>query len=225
MARCPDCKCEFTRLGSHWAISDSCDYPNLTQTQRDTITGVLMGDGWIKRKDGRNPYFAVTMSNEEYLEFLNGKLDVISIGVSPSRSAEESAKMSRKSGLNPNADSGNYSDLFTLRSRSNPNLSEFANWYNSGDKVFPNNISLSPTILKHWYVCDGGMHRDGYLQIGINNERDSTEKVKEYFDDADLPTPKVNRYDGNCIIYWSVDESKELLSYMGNSVTGFEYKW
>lgn len=225
MERCPDCKCQFTRLGSHWAMSDNCDYPNLTETQRDIMTGVLMGDGWIKRKNGRNPYFAVTMSNQKYLESLDEELGVMSVGVSPSRSAEKSAEMSRESGLNPDANSDNYNELFTLRSRSNPNLSKFADWYNSGEKVFPENISLTPTVLKNWYVCDGSKHRDEYLQIGINNERNSTEKIRRYFTSANLPEPKVNKCNSNCIIYWSVAESKELLSYMGKSIVGFENKW
>jgi hypothetical protein len=225
MNTCPDCKCDFTRLGSHWAVSDDCKYPKLNITQEEIITGVLMGDGWIKRKNGRNPYFAVTMTNEEYLEYLDSKLGIHSIGVSPTRSAQRSAEISREHGLNIDADESNYSNLFTLRSRSNPNLSSFAQWYSGGGKTFPESIHLSPTVLKNWYVSDGNMHRDGYIQIGIQNEKNNINKIKKYFNDVKLPTPKVNSYNNNTIIYWTVDDSKCLLDYMGSPIQGFEYKW
>lgn len=224
MEKCPDCKCEFTRLGSHWAISD-CDYPSFTNEQRNIITGVLMGDGWIKNKRDRNPYFAVSMINEDYLDYLNNKLSLHAVGVSHTRSAEESASMAKKSGLHKSAESENYNDLFTLRSRSNPNLKEFAEWYDSGEKVFPDSINMNPTVMKHWYICDGHKHRDGYIQIGVSNEKENFDKLCEYFNSSGLPEPKLNKYNNNAIIRWTVDESKDLLEYMGNSITGFEYKW
>jgi len=54
---CSQCGVEFKRIGQHWSLSSECNNPTLTKRQEEIVTGLLMGDGWI-RSDDKNPYLA-----------------------------------------------------------------------------------------------------------------------------------------------------------------------
>lgn len=167
------------------------------------------------------------------MKYVDKEFGIFGTGVSLYKTAEESAEDSRNREFNLDARAENYSDLYRWRSRNHPEFEEFSGWYSSGDKVWPQNIKITPTVLKHWYCGDGSRKNRGTsncIVIGMTNEVDNTDKVSKLFESAELPSPSNYNIYGeegqkNCIAEFSVSQSKELWEYMGEPLPGFEYKW
>jgi len=231
---CNHCGNEYKKLGTHWSMSSQCSHPSFTDHKREIITGLLMGDGSIKRQKNRNPYLRCGMISKNYLQHIDDQFGVFGNGVSLQMTAAENAKAKRESGFRPNADATDYSDVYIWRSVSHPELQEFADWYAFGQKVWPERIELTPTVLKHWYCGDGHWNNSGTqnrIEIAMANEVDNTDKVDQLFKNVGLPSPSnyviSERKDGSkrCNAVFTVDQSKELWQYMGEPLPDFEYKW
>jgi hypothetical protein len=227
-ATCPECDSEYKSLGNHWRYNPE-HRPELSDYQKDVVTGLLMGDGSLDSRDG-NPILTVEMVNKEYLEELDRIFGVLSTGVKHKSSAEEEAKRALHSGFEATGDPSNYSDKYRLRTRSLPDLKEF-NWYTTGEKIWPSDIKLTQTVLKHWYAGDGSLNNNGsrfYLEIHCSNEIDNKDKIGSYFDDIGI---SIDRWrDDNYgkrrgAVVFNKESAEKLLSYMGDPLPGFEYKW
>lgn len=219
---CPSCNMRFNKLGQHWRQS-SCDYPPLSDKQKDIITGCLMGDGTIvyHDTDTQKPTLRVVNSNIDYLCHLSELFGILGSGISTVVTADESAENDRESGWNPGADPDNYSDIYRFSTRGHPNFDEFSEWYKSGEKVFPDDILLTPTTLKHWYVCDGSYSPDrNRSKIGITNEKNNSEKIENYFNEIGIEA-----YVSGEDIRFNVPGTKDLIRYIGDPLPGFRYKW
>lgn len=239
MVECPCCGCIVNNnLGTHWKDNDGCDYPAISNFQHQVITGLLMGDAWLSFGNDRNPALRARMETKPYLKHLSNDIfPTYGEEIDLNRTAEESARGARESGFRPNARKENYSDLYLFETRSTPKLSVYERWYEGEkpyrEKVFPQNINLTPETLKHWYVCDGSYHNNGgerYITIAMTNERNNQDKISQYFEDVGISTP--HKYDGNdndpenrCNARWLVDGSMELFDHMGSPLPGFKYKW
>jgi hypothetical protein len=230
--KCPNCGEFYKELGSHWQWNPD-HRPKLTQYQKDVITGLLMGDGWVGRSS-KNPKIMCEMISKNYLEYIDDVFGCLSTGVKLKLTAGENAAKSRDSGFSSDADAENYSDLYYLHSRSHPELKEFADWYSTGKKVWPKDIELTPTVLKHWYCGDGTWQNTGgsyYIRFSMSNEIDNTNKVDNMFERCNLPSP--NSYSVfnrggeyiDCDALFTVKQSKKLWKYMGKPLPDFEYKW
>ena len=42
---CNQCETEYQSLAQHWSMSQSCDYPPLSEHQREIVRGLMLGDG------------------------------------------------------------------------------------------------------------------------------------------------------------------------------------
>lgn len=231
MKQCPECGNEYERVAGHWALS-SCDWPSFTTNQKDIITGLMLGDGCINNTNA-NPSIRVEMISPNYLEHLDQKFGVFGNGVRLHRTAEESAKQSRETGFRPDANEDNYSDVYKWESTTHPELQQFSEWYSTGEKVWPEYIELTPTVLKHWYVGDGtyeNTNSNNRIRIACSNEINRTENIENTFEKAGLPIPYWNignRKNGTktCTAVFKVDQSEKLWEYMGDPLPDFEYKW
>jgi hypothetical protein len=214
-------------------MSSDCSYPDLTAKQKEITTGLLMGDGWINGRGTKNNRLATRMISQNYLEYLDNIFGVFGCGVALSVTAAESAKDAKNRGFSPNAKEENYSDVYRWQTRAHPKFNEFREWYSTGKKVWPENIELTPTVLKHWYVGDGtyvNNELDNYIAISMCNEIKNTEKVSQYFTDVGLPNPsftKLKRESGRkmCKARWSKSDTNVIFEYMGEPLPDFEYKW
>jgi len=231
---CNQCGNEYQKIGNHWVQNSSCSHKKFTDYQREIITGLLMGDGWVGNSSGENPQLQVEMTSPNYLQYIADKFGILGSGVRLTKTAAESAENARQSGANPNSREENYSDKYRWVSISHPELHEFNDWYGSGEKVWPKDIQLTPTVLKHWYCGDGywrNLQSQNCIEISMSNEVESTRKVSRMFEDAGLPSPSnyviFERKDGrkDCDAQFTVDQSKELWEYMGEPLPDFEYKW
>lgn len=230
---CPQCGEKYNKIGQHWSIGQ-CTHPPLSQHQIEITTGLLMGDGSLERCD-KHASLRAKMITPEYLDYLDGKFGVFSVGKSLCTTAEESAFNCRESGFSPNASPQDYSDLYRWRTRNHAGLDQFRSWYNTGKKVWPDDIALTPTVLKHWFCGDGSREETPYgqnrIHIAMSNEIDNTEKVDRMFSNSDLPKPSeynINqRKDGSfsCMARFTMEDSHLLWDYMGEPLPGFEYKW
>lgn len=228
---CNDCGDEYQRIGQHWAMS-SCEPLQLSDEQKQIVTGLMMGDGTISRSNKGTCRIEANMISKEYLEYLDSQFPLYGSGVRLVNSAEENAKRDRESGFNPSAEADDYSDTYRWTTVTSTTFDAFGDWYDSGEKVWPSDIELTPTVLKHLY-CGDGYYRDDdrhdNITISMNNEKGAKEKVAQMFEDADLPVPRWVEYSergrDDCTARFSKDESTELLEYMGEPLPGFEYKW
>lgn len=226
---CHNCGKMYKHIGTHWTRNKDCSHPEYTQRQLDLVTGMLMGDGtWRAKPNARNPYMVFAMCNKPYLEWLNEKLGILSTEVTLKTTKEDSAKWSK---LNNSLASGvveNYTDVYQLRTRSNPELWEFETWYDSGKKRFDSTLSLSPEILKTWYVCDGSMNwgvsdksgDNGNIRLWSSNEDDRGEFLCSLFDEIGFSV----KFNVDHIEVSSLDTDR-MLEYMGDAPRGFGYKW
>lgn len=228
---CESCDTYYKSLGHHWKENSDCA-PELSDEQIEIITGLLMGDGWLNTH-GCTPYVATSMISPNYLEFLDDNFGKMGAGVKLRKTAKESANNSRKSGFHEDALEENYSDIYEWRTLRNPHLSSFTHWYDC-EKCWPRDIELTPTVLKHWYVCDGSISSNNHIKITADNESENVDKLVQYFSNIDLPEPTTTVYDrpedawsdSQCLdLTWSIDDSKILLDYMGDPLPDFDYKW
>ncbi len=230
---CKQCGNEYKIIATHWSMSSDCSFPPLTEKQKEITTGIVMGDGCINRAS-KNPKIVSDMTSKNYLEYIDEIFGIFGRGVKIQRTAKESAKNSRESGFNLNAKEENYSDLWRWKSMCHPDLKAFAEWYETGNKVWPEDVELTPTVLKHWYCGDGCWHNNGsknYITISMSNEIKNRQKVNSIFENVGLPSPSnygiSQRRNGSmkCNAEFTVDQSKELWEYMGEALPDFEYKW
>lgn len=233
--KCPTCSDYFKSIGHHWRRTTECEI-DISNNQHKVITGLVMGDGCIQNRGGGRPYLVVGMITPEYLEYLNSSIfPKIGLGVKFHCSAEQSAK----NALNLPGATGNpenYNDMYSFRTLSHSEFNEYGLWYSSGKKVWPSNIEMTPTTLKHWYCCDGYIrnnqkeNKSAYLGISMSNEIKNKDKVSRIFKKSGLPEPRYDtakRKNGTikCDANFTVDQSKQLFEYMGKPLPGFEYKW
>lgn len=220
---CPECGENYENLGQHWWGSPD-HRPELTRKQRDIVTGLMMGDASLNRLSGQNPRIILGMITPAYLQHLDSIFGTLSCGVSLKHTAAESAAQQRRSGGDKNADEKDYSDVYQWVTRNNPELSDW-DWYTEEKgKVFPSDIVLTPTVLKHWFVGDGNRRNQNVhssMRISSKNEISNTDKIDEMFSRASLPKPTYSCTD----ITFTVPQSRKLWEYMGSPPPGFEYKW
>lgn len=231
--KCEQCGDNYERITMHWSYSPDCSYPPLSKHQIEVATGLLMGDGWINR-GGKNPFLSAEMVSPDYLKYIDSIFGVFGNGLKLRRTAEESAQHMRECGLNEDAKSENYSNTYQWNSSTHPELKELSGWYSDDGKVWPENIEMTPTVLKHWYCCDGHWETYGTsnrISFGMSNESGNKEKINKIFSSVGLPSP--NNYveyerennEETMEARFTVSQSEDLWEYMGSSLPDFEYKW
>lgn len=234
MVVCPSdgCGSEWEQVAIHWH-SNPTHRPSLTMRQHEIIRGLVMGDGSVFRKSA-NPNIEVSMTDPYYLRYLQDQFGILGTGCSLSETGDELAMRQYEIGYDNELRSGAYSDIYSWRTRTHPEFQRYANWYSSGEKVWPDDIVMAPRTFKHWYCCDGTLNKksESYaIRISMNNEAGNKEKVRGYFDDSILPEPDswfeydVGDYDVNCEARWYYEKSKEIFHKIGAPLPGFINKW
>lgn len=164
-----------------------------------------MGDGTIQNLHREyNPKLRVATMSKDYIRYLdNCVFGRLSTGVK----------------IHNHEESG---EIYAVDTVAHPELEQYAEWYDSGEKVWEE-VNLNPTILKHLYVCDGGLTGSG-VAIACENESDKTEKLLRMFEPLPIPQPTVRDY-STYRLEWGADGAREFLHYIGPPVPGFKYKW
>jgi hypothetical protein len=230
---CPHCGVRYRQLGKHWG--NGCPHPNLTSMHIDILTGIMMGDGSGKFSDRNNTSIRIGgFITPEYLYWIDSVFGELSTGVREGRTGEEHAEVLNESGFSEVATAESCSDQYWWSTRELPELNQFAEWYSTGEKVFPEDIDMNPVIFKHWYVCDGDYGNSGssnQIRISASNELGNQDKIRSYFTDSVIPEPykfktgeRTSRSGKYMKIKWDVDSTKRIFELM-DPAPGFEYKW
>lgn len=186
-----------------------------------------MGDGTLNRS-GKSANIKVECVESKYLDYLSCVFDHYSRDVWLSRTAEESAEQSKSSGFNEDPNIENHSDVWCFETRQTPKLNPYRSWYETGRKVFPENIDLTPTVLKHWFVGDGTFNDYGsnfYIYISTTNEAENKHKIESYFEGKPLDIDRWETYNRSTFIRFNKDNTEKFFRYIGDPVPGYEYKW
>lgn len=225
---CPQCNERYERLSMHWNRSQ-CTYPTFSDEQWETAVGLFMRDGDLHGRNGPNPFLRVRMTNERFVRYLDDLFGPLSRGVKLERDAEtqyQNALANRAAGV-PNFETvteGAYSDLYGIRTWAHPRLNALRNWYDTGQKRYPDDLELTPTIARMWYVCDGWLAVEQSARpramFKVSNEMDRQDYLVDLFADAGF-TVGFSRE----AIQIPADETQRLLDWMGDPPPGFEYKW
>jgi len=229
---CHECGNEYKKVTTHWAKS-SCEYPKFTERQHEVLTGLLMGDAWF---DGgtKEPSIATEMIAKEFLEYLSNKIfPELSREVKLRITAEDNAAKHRKSGFRPNANGDDYSDIYRWGTIAHPEIQRYEKWYSTGEKNFPEDIKLTPTTLKVWYVCDGFLTSDKYPGVALCNEHKNKEKIDnmfreqgltDYFWDVSDPDDR-HATKPRAVVRFRTNGADSFFEHVGKPLPGFSYKW
>jgi len=221
---CHECGNEYKSLAGHWAKSD-CSYPRISEHQQEVCTGLMMGDGTICRGNHR-PYISVSMVTKDYLQYLSDEVfPKISNGVRLRATAKELAKVSRESGFHEDAKEENYSDQYQWYSMSHPDLRRYEEWYSTGEKVFPEDINLTPAVLKQWFCGDGNLKRGKTPRIAMYNERENRKKIESMFHEMGLTDFCWVESNKSLVIQFNREDAERFFEYIGKPLPGFEYRW
>jgi hypothetical protein len=199
---CISCGKYYKDIGNHYYYEPD-HRPEISNRQHEIIAGTVMGDGCIAHHE-TTPRLKVSMINQKYINHLSTELSSIFSSTYKDEKSEYE----------------NTQTQYSLTTITHPGLEKYSDWYISGEKVFPNDVTITPLLLKHWYVQDGGIYdKKRYPQIRSWNERENTEKVIKYFDD----TPLNASFSSGTIRF---PNCKDLFfDYIGEPVPGFERKW
>lgn len=122
------------RLG----INNRIEHIELTESLREYLDGLLLGDGSLPEGRG-NPWYAHTDSSKEYLLWLKSKLEQLGL---------------------PCHDVCSNKKAFLMSSAPTPGLKKLRKrWYPQGNKKIPCDLEITPTILKNWYIGDGSRYK------------------------------------------------------------------
>lgn len=209
---CPTCKRGFKKLGTHLGRTPSHVKP-IGEYEHEILTGLMLGDGYLAGKHRDNPNLAVQGTNYEFLSWVSDELGWLC--GEPNKTHEAGY------------DGWDSKDLYAITCYNHDELSDY-NWYSGGSgKRFPDVVELTPTVLKVWYAGDGGLtwaNRNSGVRASITakSEIDRIDEIVGWFE-KQLGLNPAHIAKGQ--IRFSVGETEELLSYMGEEVPGFGYKW
>lgn len=208
---CPTCGDQYTRIGSHWNRSN-CPYPSL-DSFREIINGMVMGDGTVNQPSGNNPSIYLTTIQQEFAEHLMDVFGILGASIDEVETENNEHKYGNKT-------------QYVFKTRRHPELEEWAEWYSSGQKRFPEDLDMTPTTLAYWYAGDGHLKQNNYGKtdhhaiIYTINESDRKEWIVDKIEEDIGLSPRVI---GKGIAF-SVEESKEFFE-ITDPLPGFEYKW
>ena len=219
MPICSNCGDEKERLGQHFAMSE-CSYPTFDTA---LVDGLLLGDGDIPHVN-KNAQLRVRNTNVEWLTQLSEIIQE-SYGPRIERTAKEVAEMNEQSGFSNNVDVSRYNDVYCWQTVGSPDLNKHRErWWKTGEKRVPEDLTLTPTTVRHWMAGDGNLNWQGdYLssvRFGRMDERDD-EILISLFNDAGFSSVSRN---GNHISVYG-DDARNLLDWSSPAPKGMEYKW
>lgn len=219
---CPNCSGGFVNMGQHWR-SSKCEYPELSDYQKDLLRGILMSDASVQFD--KNNRLKIKMTCENFLEWFATNLSEICPNRYPilQQTSDESRENVRKSfGDEYVNEDSEYKEKYQVLTRSHPFMNQFDGWY-VPEKRYPlDDLELTPTVAKMWYCGDGCLDKSkGRARIACSNEADRIDAV------ADLIREK--GFDANTTVNGSIRilprDTPKFLDWMGDPPPDFEYKW
>lgn len=186
--------------------------------RKELIIGLLMGDGTVENT-GKNANFSVSLTNKKFLKWLDEQLGPLTHGVTIKESSEDIEEDRIERGWLPRY-AANCHDHYRVKTHSVSWLTQFRDWYRDGMVYFPDDLELTPTKAKMWYISDGGVQpKKGTVRI-TTTKSDRQDFLLGLFEDIGIEANYTSQE-----IRFNKKNSKKLLDYMGDAPPGFEHKW
>lgn len=144
---------------------------SLSQLQRSIVLGSLLGDGYLRKLEGRKDAFLEINHSFEQKDYVDWKYE----------------KLSFLSAGKPNKREGNGNRVaYRFYTKQHPFLTETFNRFYSedGTKVIPKDLELNPLVLSVWFMDDGSKssESDFYLntqQFSVEDQKILIRKLSE----------------------------------------------
>ena len=184
------------------------------------LTGELLGDGYLTIYNNcKNACFRHASKHREYSEYLLEKFKIYDPHI-----------LSRSVGKNK---------YFHLTTKSNTYLTKIYNqWYNldgKKEKIIPEDIELTPLVIYHWWVGDGGFNntKNGQSFANIHTEGFRkkyvdllVEKLSEIgFESSLIREPRMKNKEFGYYIKINQNDLYKFITMMENNLKCFEYKF
>jgi len=199
-------KAQHLRQGNH------C---NLSNEAKEWINGELLGDGSL---NCRSLFSARFEYGSKYLEYINYISDILeSFGI------KRAGKIRKRYHKNMNCHSYHYTSL---------NYEElsliYKHWYPNGKKLIPQDLELTPLIVRQWYIGDGSLicRKNRRPHIILSTCGFSIKGVKWLIKELNkLGFISMQQLSNNTIGI-STYSTKKFLDYIGECpVKCYQYKW
>jgi hypothetical protein len=114
---------------------------NLTWQQRSVIVGSVLGDGHLRKIEGRKFAFLEIQHSVKAKEYCEWKYEILK---DICKSSPKIRKVDEKR------------EVIRFQTREHPEIEEiYQNFYKAGKKVIPKNFTLDPLALAVWFMDDG----------------------------------------------------------------------
>lgn len=203
-----------TRSGAYGNVLDE----PLSEKALSVIRGELLGDGCIatRHDNSHSAWYIHGTSREEYRDWLKSWLEEQGFYVRSSVDHENRFRDGE-----PKSDyklsTRGYRCLYRIWER----------WYPNGEKRVPEDLTLTPTMLRHWYIGDGS-HMQKWNQIRLHSEgftRECTEILTSALSEVGV-SANVQK---NNAIFVPTESYSRFFEYMGPLPPEIEstygYKW
>lgn len=225
VSECSSCGGIYRNLSFHWRTSD-CSYPKISENDKDILKGILMGDGCVTETNENCHSMSIDITRPLFLSWLDEKFPALFNQPRLKISSEDRLKKDSEDSLFGIDENREYKDAYTINSRVHPYFTKMRQkWYSDEGKVFPDDLELTPPLLKMWYVTDGGLSfkngkdKADSVRIYTKNENHRLEYLCSLFDEVGLRNYKTEY----AINIPAVDDFFEFIGK--EHVPGFEYKW
>ena len=194
-----------TRSGAEAKL---CKNICVSERQHEILTGLLMSDGRASYcHSNETAVVQVDMVTEPFILWLKEQMGDVCCSVRQKETESENAQT-----------------LHRLSTRCLEEFTKYREWYSSGQKVWPEDIELTPLTLKMLFVGDGTVakQRSGskYIKIYLKNEHKNKDTIENMFERVGFEA-KWHGYS----VRFTLSESERMWEYMGSPPPGFEYKW
>lgn len=208
LEKCNYCGKTYECIGIHWGSKPE-HQPEITNRQYEMLKGFLMSDGSIGKRDRNSPRYIIELSNKPCIFWIARELSNLNPRIS---------KVEREE----------HKDSWRL-TLSHKSFKEFADWYDSDGKKYPNNIELTPISFATWYAGDGTLdtpsrenRNKSRMRIKCMKESDDWSATKNALKSTGLELDPT--YTINGIVSFGWEDTIEGLNYMP-VISGYEYKW
>ena len=184
----------------------------------EVLDGELLGDGayaWSSRENSARFDMTVAEKNKAHVELLHGIL-----------SSQMPLKLASSKGWYEYKGERIITDRVRLFSLFSHSLAEQKRrWYANGKKQAPDDLVLTPTVLRHWYYGDGSMSK-GVLLCSERYSEDVLEMLREKLLTLGFPTKRYMAHGRRGRLHMGMDASRRFLAYIGPcELNCYRHKW
>ena len=124
---------------------------SLTQQQKSLIVGCILGDGYLRKIEGRKWAFLEINHSIKAKDYVDWKYQILK-NICKSAPKERIVRKGRKA--------------YRFFTREHPEIDElYRKFYKEGKKIIPKNFKLNPLILAVWYMDDGSKTKKGDVYL------------------------------------------------------------